>query len=358
MPSRNAVDWQAELERSINRNRIQLLNSNLTSEFNVTKRYNTIKDQILLEANKLFNNANDRGKWILSDAIKFSRLNNLTNSINQRNKEFGQELTKTFDIQLRAIAEDEFNQSQKILNDFQLVTTTGFFRAATSKFLDDMLKQDIQGLTYLKRINKISAIQASQMEEAIRLSISLGEGFGRTEARINNIVKIGKESVKRLVSTSIMSVSNQAHYANYERLGIEFWQWSASLDNRTCPVCGIQDGNTFPIAERFLLPAHFACRCSPIPIVPSKSWHDKGLEYIQKDTGQTRIARDPITGINEKVPAATTWQDWIKDQPKAVQVDVLGKGKQELWANGDIQLKQLAPQRRIVPLELLKDRIT
>jgi SPP1 gp7 family putative phage head morphogenesis protein len=352
---RNTIDWQAELEEAINRNRLQLLNSNFVSDFNVNKTYKGIQDQLLLETNKLFNRANLRGKWILSDAIKFKRLDKLTQSINKTNLLLNRDLKKIFKKQLRMISEDEFNQTQKIMNDFQLVNNAGLFRASTSKFLTDILKQDIQGLTYLKRLNKITGIQASQVEEAIRTSIALGEGFSRTEARVKKIISIGNQSVKRLVETSVMSMSNQAHFNNYKRLGVKFWRWSATLDNRTCPICGVQDGRIFPISQTGLIPAHFRCRCSPVAVV--KKWDDKGLPNIQKDAGKTRIARNPITGKNYKVNADTNWRDWIKDQPVNVQKDVLGVGKQELWVKGDIKLRQLAPQRRIVPLKILKDRI-
>jgi SPP1 gp7 family putative phage head morphogenesis protein len=79
----------------------------------------------------------------------------------------------------------------------------------------------------------------------------------------------------------------------------------ATLDDKTCPVCGNMDGKVIKIKGsvigKNLPPLHRGCRCTTVP-------------YFDDDDreGETRVARDPKTGKNIEVPATMTWKKWKK----------------------------------------------
>jgi len=355
---RSRIDWEAEIQKSLVRNRIHL---DSLSRTEYTKQVNVIYDRIFdgvsTEINKLFRKASKKGKWIRSDVIKFNRAINLQNEIAKRLKASGKDyksITRGF---IRQTASSEFQTVKTELNDFQLIDNLKFFNAQPTQFLDRILAQPIQGLTYLERANKITNAQSLAMKEQIQLSWSLGESVQKTMSRVRKVNDIGRASAIRLVRTSVMSASNLAHIQAYKNSElIKKWRWSAALDMRTCVICGPRDGRLFSVEDSFLLPAHLNCRCVAIPYIPKKEWRRRGLPEVRKGQGDTRIARNPETGRNMLIPGDTTWSKWLRDQNATVQKEILGKGKWELWNKGEIKLNQLSPQRTIVPLKTLKKR--
>jgi len=99
-------------------------------------------------------------------------------------------------------------------------------------------------------------------------------------------------------------LSCDINFDSYANANIEKYRFLSTLDDRTCPVCGILDGKIFNITEKKVgincPPMHIGCRCTTV--ARSKS----------KNSG-TRIARNPITHKNYYVPVNTTWSSWIKE---------------------------------------------
>ena len=91
--------------------------------------------------------------------------------------------------------------------------------------------------------------------------------------------------------------------------GIEKYEFLASLDSKTCPVCGKLDGKSFKLQEAVIgvncPPMHNSCRCCTVA-------------HLKKEKGDTRIARNPETGKNYYVPSNMNYSKWIK----TVNIDV------------------------------------
>ena len=91
----------------------------------------------------------------------------------------------------------------------------------------------------------------------------------------------------------------------YKEDGVEKYQILATLDNRTCDICGELDGQVYWVKKAKIgvnyPPFHQNCRCTTIPY-----YDDIDL------TDQTRVARDPATGTTYEVPAEMTYKEWKK----------------------------------------------
>ena len=94
------------------------------------------------------------------------------------------------------------------------------------------------------------------------------------------------------------------------------WEWSATLDRRTCPACLAMDGQRFD-TETPGPEGHQQCRCTALPI--TKSWRDLGFN------------------VDEPVSTRKSGREWFDEQPEEVQLDVMGPGRLAAVASGDEQ---------------------
>lgn len=77
------------------------------------------------------------------------------------------------------------------------------------------------------------------------------------------------------------------------------------------------------------------CRSTSVPVL--KTWRDLGID-MDEVPETTRASADG------QVPAALSFEDWLKKQPTARQDTVLGQGKAELWRSGKISFRDLLDQ--------------
>lgn len=107
----------------------------------------------------------------------------------------------------------------------------------------------------------------------------------------------------RLLHTESSFLMSEAAHAGYKEDGVEKYQILATLDSKTCGVCGNLDGEVYPVDEavtgKNMPPFHCFCRCTDVPYYDDTDLSD-----------QTRAARDPETGKTYEVPADMTWKEW------------------------------------------------
>ena len=97
-------------------------------------------------------------------------------------------------------------------------------------------------------------------------------------------------------------MSTRASMEGYEELGVEEIEFSAALDERTCPECGGMDGKHFPTKDGQIglnmSPLHPHCRCTTIPYFDD--------EFT---AGTERAARNE-DGETYYVPSNMTYKQW------------------------------------------------
>lgn len=96
--------------------------------------------------------------------------------------------------------------------------------------------------------------------------------------------------------------SNEKELKTYEALGIEYYMFMATLDDRTCDKCGELDRKVFEVKNAVqginCPPMHMGCRCTTV------AWFDDQLKDKQ------RRARDPKTGKTYLIPASVNYKEW------------------------------------------------
>jgi hypothetical protein len=115
------------------------------------------------------------------------------------------------------------------------------------------------------------------------------------------------------------------------------YKYLATLDTRTCLVCGRDDGRVFKTLEEApKLPRHHNCRCLYVPYL-------KGFEDIPGE----RAAMDGP--VSDKL----TYQDWLAQQDPAVQKDILGPARFAAYQAG-VPVSSFVSDGRTLTLEQLR----
>ena len=96
-----------------------------------------------------------------------------------------------------------------------------------------------------------------------------------------------KNDVERLLRTEVNYVLNQATLDGYKEAGIEKYEFSATLDNRTSQICSELHGNIFEIKNIAVglnyPPMHPRCRSTTIPIINYDNLLKEGKEELEKN---------------------------------------------------------------------------
>lgn len=108
----------------------------------------------------------------------------------------------------------------------------------------------------------------------------------------------------RVVRTEGIYLANQADMNVYRNTGVEQYEYCATLDNRTSPICRSMDGRVFKLSEATvgvnLPPLHPYCRSTTIPVVDMS-----GLDAY-------RLAKDANGGYY-KVPQSMSYTKWLDE---------------------------------------------
>lgn len=150
---------------------------------------------------------------------------------------------------------------------------------------------------------------------------------------------IGAQSlrdVRGLVQSAAAHASAVTRFESFEAIGVKKWRWLATLDEKTCPICGANEaGSPYPIGEGPTFPAHPSCRCSPAP-------------WFGEPIGNRASVDGPV-------PAKTDFAEWLRDQPHGTQDEVFGKTRAAAWRSGDLSLRDMLG-RDLQPLSLAELR--
>lgn len=212
----------------------------------------------------------------------------------------------------------------------------------------------IEGSTISGWFGQLQSSTRFELSRAVKLGASLGETNAEILKRIISQSDKGPEVFAKtrrdgmaIVRTSIQTISNdarQATYAKNENL-VRGVQWLSTLDGRTSDICIARSGLVWSLPDFKpqghniswqAPPAHWNCRSTTIPVLPS-------LEEMGIDP--STIPAQTRSSIDGEVAADLTFDDFLKGKPKAFADEMLGKGKAELWRDGKITLQQLLDQR-------------
>lgn len=243
----------------------------------------------------------------------------------------------------------------------------------------DLLKgwletQTVDGLLINEWLGKMERAAVDRIVLAGRESLILGHGSREAAAFLRQKGINGSiPGLEALARTFLLSASNFAREASIERMTegtgiLKGWRYCATLDGRTCAVCGADDEKIVPAdAPRTRLPRHINCRCVWLPV--SKTFEELGLtgpdlplaerpavkheaKLVHHKDGSTSTRYRPIEGET----TLESYSQWIarqlKEDPDFVR-SIFGKTRFELLASGKLTLDKMVVDGRIKRLSEL-----
>ena len=166
--------------------------------------------------------------------------------------------------------------------------------------LQALLKERWSGRNYSARIWTNTDTLADKLQTTITKGFLTGKSSQVLAREIRQDFKVGTYNATRLIRTETNYFTNQGEFLAYEEMGVDYYTYIATLDNRTSDICGELDGKRFKLKEAEAgvnyPPMHPNCRSTTIA-------DDLPLSKLE------RRAKDK-DGNTIKVPATMSYKEW------------------------------------------------
>ena len=138
------------------------------------------------------------------------------------------------------------------------------------------------------------------------------------------LTKLANNQIQTIVRTSVNQVQNQASQAVYAANSkvAPKYEYVATLDSRTSPICRRLDGQKFAYNKGPTPPQHFNCRSTTVPVVDFDGLQKKYPSLEKPPVG--KVVTRPTGEGTGRVPQGTAYGDWLLKQDKKLQVKTLG----------------------------------
>ena len=152
---------------------------------------------------------------------------------------------------------------------------------------------------------------ARQAEGTLVRGIMTGKAPDKIISEVAKLSGASRKDAGRFVMTETAAINMTAQKGAFEDLGVEEFEFIATLDGTTCAICGGLDGKHLPMKEYKVgvtaPPLHPFCRCCTAP-------------YFEDMRGLgTRAARKK-DGTSYEVPDDMTYTEWKKTQEEAAEI--------------------------------------
>ena len=169
--------------------------------------------------------------------------------------------------------------------------------------VEKLLEYPFNGASFSSRLWKQKDHLQTQLMESLTTMMVQGKSPQSLTNDFAKKMNSKKFDAYRLLHTESSFLMSEATHAGYKEDGVEKYQILATLDSKTCEICGDKDGEVYEVGKEItgenMPPFHCFCRCTDVPF-----YDDDDL------SGETRVARDPETGKTVEVPADMTYKEW------------------------------------------------
>lgn len=202
----------------------------------------------------------------------------------------------------------------------------GFGVGDTFGLLDTRLIESIitrpwapDGSNFSSRIWRDKNLLMSELQKVLTQSFIRGDAPDKAIRHIAKTMNVSKRAAGRLVMTESAFFANNARERAFRELGVEEYQFIATLDTRTSEICQDMDLKVFKLSEKQVgvnwPPLHPNCRSTTAP-------------YFEGNIKE-RWARDPVTGKGYRVENMS-YKEWYEKYVSNNSEAILAEKK---WKN-------------------------
>lgn len=223
-------------------------------------------------------------------SYRIKRLENLGNNVRKQCSQLYNTEVLADDSFFRGLCDDAYKhcifdmqKGMGVSSAFDIMPTSRINRILGAKWSGEHFSARVWGNT--------NAL-ADGLQNDMLVGIMSGKSEKKMAEDIMNRCAVGVFEARRLVRTEACYIANQAELDGYKQTGIESYEFSAVLDNRTSKLCdnvdGL-DGKIFKISEavpgKNLPPMHPFCRSTTLPILPSEEELDREIAELSDEIG-------------------------------------------------------------------------
>ena len=223
-------------------------------------------------------------------SYRIKRLENLGNNVRKQCSQLYNTEVLADDSFFRGLCDDAYKhcifdmqKGMGVSSAFDIMPTSRINRILGAKWSGEHFSARVWGNT--------NAL-ADGLQNDLLVGIMSGKSEKKMAEDIMNRCAVGAFEARRLVRTEACYIANQAELDGYRQTGIESYEFSAVLDNRTSKLCdnvdGL-DGKIFKISEavpgKNLPPMHPFCRSTTLPILPSEEELDREIAGLSDEIG-------------------------------------------------------------------------
>lgn len=220
-----------------------------------------------------------------------------------------------------------------------------------------LFKPAADNLTYESYLDGIEAGLYNTWDSAVRTGYLTGQptkqivknvmGGISPEAKLRNpgLINTLRNSIYGNTRTLLQSFAEETRESVYRKNEQYFgdgeseykYERIATLDSKTCLVCANLDGKLYKtIEEAQPVIIHRGDRCVLLP------WFN--------------IEGDKRASKNGYVDSKLTFENWLKEQDEATQLDVLGKSRYRLYKDG-VKISQFVDNGKVLTLDELNETL-
>lgn len=159
------------------------------------------------------------------------------------------------------------------------------------------------GLNFSDRIWRDKERLLSTLQGELTRGLIRGEPYSKIAQRIAGRMNVAMSAATRLVETEAAFFSSKGQLDASRDLGVEQYEFVATLDSKTSETCREMDGKVLLLKEFkpgiTAPPLHCHCRSTTCPYFDD--------EFTENET---RAARDPETGKTVQVDSKLSYGDW------------------------------------------------
>ena len=256
------------------------------------KEYNKLLKNAPLQAQKLYLEIET-----LSAKSRISRLDSLKTQIDM-------ELTKL----IFGVEDNAKNTLTSVYRDtfIEVTKDLGINPIVSRDKIKTVLDKPWSGANFSQRLWSNTDKLAETVKQEIVNGMIQGINLKTMTKRVSERFEIAKKNdVERLLRTEVNYVLNQATLDGYKEAGIEKYEFSATLDNRTSQICSELHGNIFEIKNIAVglnyPPMHPRCRSTTIPIIDYDNLVKEGKEELEKNNYTLdNDIKEPLTNDENK----------------------------------------------------------
>ena len=353
------------------------------------KNIGKILEDLMREIERELRNADPTG--VTRTAYQQERLNKLFNMADKTIKSQYKDIYGIMTSELATLAEIEGVFAAKAINAVLKVDVLDYVvsREVLDKLATDTL---IEGAPSAEWWSKQAVSLQDEFKRVMRVGVAKGETLQQMSARVMGtqkpsllgvrgrvpgvtdeviegltyepgLLKKARRNAEALVRTSYQTVMSEARQDAYRANSdvIKGTEYSAVLDSRTTLACRAYDGSRWDLNGNPIPPTklpfkqppelHWGCRSVLVPVM-------KDLEEILGVPGMSEMPSSTRSSIDGQISTDVTFDQWMKSRPVEEQVQVLGKGRQKLYADGKLTLADmLNPQTgQVMSLKALREK--